>query len=290
MRLGAIFPHNEIGAAPEAIKTWATAVEDLGYQHIMAFDHVLGAGTRNRPGWRGYTSSDAFHEVFVLFGYLAAVTTSTELVTGVLVLPQRQTALVAKQAAEIDVLSGGRLRLGVGVGWNDVEYQALGQDFTTRGRRAEEQIQVLRALWADPEITFDGRWHSIQEAGLNPRPIRGHIPVWLGGHSEATLRRVGRLGDGWLPLVKPGPQAKEMLRHIHEAAQEAGRDPRDIGIEVKGSLSDGSLDNLLPYLQAWRALGATHVTVETHGMGLTLREHLAVLEETAKTYQRHGGT
>lgn len=288
MRLGAIFPHNEIGAAPEAIKTWATAVEDLGYHHIMAFDHVLGAGTRNRPGWRGYTSADAFHEIFILFGYLAAVTTSTELVTGVLVLPQRQTALVAKQAAEVDVLSKGRLRLGVGVGWNDVEYEALGQDFTTRGRRAEEQVEVLRALWATPEVTFEGRWHSIQDAGINPRPVRGSIPVWFGGHSEATLQRVGRLGDGWLPLVKPGPQAKDMLRRVHEAAQQAGRDPHTIGIEAKVSLSTGSMEDQLSFVDGWRELGATHVTVETHGMGLTLREHVALLQETAKTFQRHG--
>ncbi|MEW9553269.1 LLM class F420-dependent oxidoreductase [Nonomuraea sp. NPDC050783] len=290
MRLGAIFPHNEIGTDPDAITTWATAVQNLGYQHIMAFDHVLGAGTRNRPGWRGYTSADAFHEVFVLFGYLAAVTTTVELVTGVLIVPQRQTALVAKQAAEIDLLSKGRLRLGIGVGWNDVEYHALGQDFTTRGKRAEEQIAVLRALWAEPEITFEGRWHSIPDAGINPRPARGTIPLWLGGHSTATLDRVGRLGDGWLPLVPPGPQAVEMLRRVHHAAQHAGRDPHDIGIEVKVSLPTGSMDSRLPFLHDWRALGATHATVETHGAGRTLREHLAVLEEAARTYQRYGDT
>ncbi|WP_043627604.1 LLM class F420-dependent oxidoreductase [Nonomuraea candida] len=286
MRLGAIFPHNEIGADPEAMKIWATAVEDLGYHHIMAFDHVLGAGTASRPGWRGYTSADSFHEVFVLFGYLAGLTTSTELVTGVLVLPQRQTALVAKQAAEVDILSKGRLRLGIGVGWNDVEYEALGQDFTTRGRRAEEQVEVLRALWAHPEITFQGRWHTIREAGINPRPVRGHIPVWFGGHSHATLRRVGRQGDGWLPLIEPGPQAEGMLRHIHQAAQEAGRNPRHIGIEIKVSLSAGSLDSRLSYVHHWRELGATHVTIETHGMGRTVHEHIAMLEEAAKTYQR----
>jgi probable F420-dependent oxidoreductase len=191
MRLGAVFPQNEIGDDPSVIRTWAEEVERLGYQHILAYDHVIGAGVDTRPDWRGYTSESAFHEVFVLFGYLAAVTTTIELVTGVLILPQRQTALVAKQAAEVDVLSGGRLRLGVGVGWNPVEYDVLNESFRDRGVRSEEQIDLLRALWADPTIDYTGRWHRVDNAGIKPRPSRRRIPVWLGGNAEAVLRRAG---------------------------------------------------------------------------------------------------
>jgi len=199
MRIGAVFPQTEIGADPGAVRAWAEAVEELGFRHVVAFDHVLGAGTAGRPGWYGYTSEDLFHEVFVLFGYLAGITRTLELVTGVLVLPQRQTALVAKQAAEVDVLSGGRLRLGVGIGWNRVEYDALGATFTDRGARSAEQVEVLRALWAEPTVTYQGRWHRIEDAGILPRPVRGRIPVWFGGNAEPVLRRAGELGDGWLP-------------------------------------------------------------------------------------------
>lgn len=173
MRLGAIFPQTEIGNDPADIRAYAEAVEAMGYQHILAYDHVLGAGTVSRPDWTGpYTSETPFHEIFVLFGYLAAVTRRVELVTGVLILPQRQTALAAKQAAAVDVLSGGRLRLGVGVGWNDVEYQALNEDFGNRGARIEEQVALLRALWSETAISFSGRWHTMEDAGINPLPAQ----------------------------------------------------------------------------------------------------------------------
>src|SRR6185437_12094649 len=204
MRLGAIFPQTEIGNDPIAVRDYAEAVEAMGYQHILAYDHVLGANTASRPDWSGpYTSETSFHEIFVLFGYLAAVTRRVELVTGVVVLPQRQTALVAKQAAEVDVLSGGRLRLGVGVGWNDVEYQALGESFSDRGARIVEQVTVLRELWTKPIVHFEGRSHRIDGAGLNPLPIQRPIPIWMGGWDERVLRRVGRLADGWFPLRHP---------------------------------------------------------------------------------------
>ena len=198
MKIGAVFPQLEIGADPKVVRDWATTVEDAGYNHVLAYDHVLGADPANRPGWTGYTDKSLFHEVFVLFGYLAGITTELELVTGVLVLPQRQTALVAKQAAEVDVLSGGRLRLGVGIGWNHVEYQALGVPFRQRGALLEEQVDVLRRLWADPVISYDGKYHEIEEAGLNPLPGR-EIPIWFGGSADAVLRRTGRIGDGWMP-------------------------------------------------------------------------------------------
>src|SRR5213082_1675514 len=191
MQIGVTFPQNEIGADPTVIRDYAQAAEGMGYRHLVAFDHVLGADTTHRPGWRGYTHRQMFHEPFVLFGYLAALT-HLEFVPAVIILPQRQTALVAKQAAEVDVLSGGRLRLGIGVGWNPVEYEALGEKFETRGARVEEQIAVLRALWSGHAITYSGRWHHIQDAGINPLPPRRTIPIWIGGHSEPVLKRVAR--------------------------------------------------------------------------------------------------
>jgi probable F420-dependent oxidoreductase len=286
MRIGAVFPQTEIGDDPGVIRAWAHAVEVLGYQHVLAFDHVLGAGVSNRPGWNRYTSADAFHEVFVLFGYLAAVTRTVELVTGVLVLPQRQTALVAKQAAEVDVLSGGRLRLGVGVGWNDVEYEALGETFGNRGARCEEQVEVLRALWADPVITYSGRWHRIDGAGLNPLPVRRRIPVWFGGGAEATLRRVGRMGDGWLPQRGPDDEASDMLDRVREYAREAGRDPQDIGFEPRLSLSQVSEDGWADFAADWRELGATHICVNTMGLGFTTaNDHVAALSDVLRVLE-----
>src|SRR5579862_9048183 len=199
MHIGVIFPQNEIGTDPDVVRDYARTAEDQGYKHLLAYDHVLGADPRNRPGWTRYTHASLFHEVFVLFGYLAAITTKLELVTGVLILPQRQTALVAKQAAEIDILSRGRLRLGVGVGWNSVEYEALGQNFRDRGKRIEEQVDVLRALWTQDVITIDARWHHIVEAGINPLPVQRPIPIWMGGDAEEVLRRIARIADGWFP-------------------------------------------------------------------------------------------
>jgi probable F420-dependent oxidoreductase len=279
MRIGAVFPQYEIGNDPATIARWARTVEELGFQHILAYDHVLGAGTTNRPGWRGYTDDNAFHEVFVLFGYLAAITTSVELVTGVLILPQRQTALVAKQAAEVDVLSQGRLRLGIGVGWNAVEYDVLKEDFTDRGVRSAEQIRVLRALWADPTITFTGNWHAVDDAGINPRPERGDIPVWIGGVAEPVLRRIGELADGWFPQRPPDETAAGMIARIHDYARAAGRSPADIGMETKLNLSDPR-EGWGEFVAGWDKLGATHLTINTMGMQLdSVDEHLDALRE-----------
>jgi probable F420-dependent oxidoreductase len=280
MRVGAVFPQTEIGNDPGDIRRWATAVEDLGYDHILAYDHVLGAGTDTRPGWRGYTSEDPFHEVFVLFGYLAAITRRVELATGVLVLPQRQTALVAKQAAEVDVLSGGRLRLGIGVGWNEVEFGALGESFGDRGARSEEQVALLRELWSTPVISHAGRWHQVDGAGINPRPAAGLIPVWLGGSAEPTLRRVARIGDGWLPTAAPEAAAAPLAR-LRNYARQAGRRPEEIGIEPRLSLAAVKPADRAGYAARWRDLGATHLTVNTMGAGhATVSGHLGVLAET----------
>jgi probable F420-dependent oxidoreductase len=280
MRLGAVLPQLEIGSDPAVIATWARAVEGMGYRHVLAYDHVLGADPAARPGWRGYTHHDSFHEVFVLFGYLAAITETLELMTGVLILPQRQTALVAKQAAEVDVLSGGRLRLGIGVGWNPVEYEALNEDFSTRGARSEEQIEVLRALWAEPTITYRGRWHTIVEAGIEPRPVRGGIPIWIGGTAEAVLRRVGRIGDGWLPQQPPNAESAATLQRIREYAAEAGRSPDDIGIEARITLANEPREGWADFIAGWDELGATHLCVNTMGLGFTeIDQHLDALAE-----------
>jgi probable F420-dependent oxidoreductase len=279
VKIGAVFPQLEIGADPAVVRNWATTVEQAGYTHVHAYDHVLGADPANRPGWSGYTDKSLFHEVFVLFGYLAAITTSVELVTGVLVLPQRQTALVAKQAAEVDVLSGGRLRLGVGIGWNQVEYQALGVPFRQRGALLEEQVDVLRRLWAEPVISYDGRFHQIEEAGLNPLPGRT-IPIWFGGGAEAVLRRTGRIGDGWMPQTAPDAEAKARVDRLRAYAAEAGRDPATIGIEPRLTLGQVPETDWPAYVEGWRNLGATHLAVNTMKMGLERPEdHAAVLRD-----------
>ncbi|GIW05634.1 MAG: hypothetical protein KatS3mg060_0439 [Dehalococcoidia bacterium] len=276
MKLGITFPQTEIGPDAGAVRSFAQAVEDAGYHHLLVFDHVLGASPANRPGWRGYTNRDPFHEVFVLFGYLAAVTERIELTTGVLVLPQRQTALVAKQAAEVDRLSGGRLRLGVGIGWNAVEYQALGADFHQRGRLIEEQIALLRAFWTNDVVTFHGRWHHVEEAGINPSALQRPIPIWIGASAEPALRRAARLADGWIPNV-PGldDQAiRDQVQRFRRFVHEAGRDVATVGLEGLIRLADGD-DVVLRRARLWRELGATHLSISTMGGGLARpQEHI----------------
>ncbi|MBK8048079.1 MAG: LLM class F420-dependent oxidoreductase [Anaerolineales bacterium] len=280
MKLGAVFPQTEIGNDPIAIRDYAQAVEGMGYDHLLVYDHVLGADTRTRPDWRGpYTSDTPFHEVFVLYAYLAALTTQIELVTGVLVLPQRQTALVAKQAAQIDLFSGGRLRLGVGVGWNTVEYDALNEDFGTRGARLDEQIQVLRALWTEPVVTFNGRWHHIDAAGINPLPVQRPIPIWFGGHADAALRRAAQVGDGWIPLGKPGAQAQSLVDQLHKYLREAGRTPAQYGMEGHLAIADESPATWTQTADGWRNLGATHLCVNTMRAGFrSPQEHIDALQ------------
>ncbi len=278
MQIGAVFPQTEIGADPGAIRAYAQAVEEMGYSHILAFDHVLGADITNRTGWWGYTHKDMFHEPFVLFGYLAAVTQRVGLVTGVIILPQRQTALVAKQAAEVDVLSGGRLRLGIGVGWNAVEYEALNEIFHDRGARSEEQIRVLRALWTNETTTFEGRWHHIDAAGINPLPVQRPIPIWIGSYVESSLKRTAALGDGWFPLAAPDDAMRGMIERLRAYTREAGRDEGAVGIEGRLDLKRVPEDQWAAYRENWRELGATHLTIGTMGMDYTsVDEHIAAL-------------
>ncbi len=269
MRIGVVFPQIEIGSDPVAVRDFAQAAEDLGYTHLQVYDHVVGADTRTRPDWSGpYDLHSLFHEPMVLFGYLAGLTQSIELVTGILILPQRQTVLVAKQAAAVDVLSGGRFRLGIGIGWNDVEYQALNEDFHNRGRRSEEQIAVLRALFTQESVTYHGKWHHVEAAGINPLPIQRPIPIWIGGSAEAAIRRAGTLGDGWFPQMPPGEQARSAIARFRQYALAAGRDIAGLGIEGGIDIADQTPDGWARSVEAWRALGVGHVRVVTMKAGL----------------------
>jgi probable F420-dependent oxidoreductase len=266
MQVGVVFPQTEIGADPVVIRAYAAAVEELGYQHILSYDHVVGADPAGHPGWSGpYDVSTTFHEPFVLYGYLAAIT-SVELVTGIVILPQRQTALVAKQAAEVDLLTEGRFRLGVGIGWNRVEYEALGKEFGNRGRRLAEQVGLLRRLWTEPSVTFRGEYETVTAAGLAPLPVQRPIPIWFGASAPAALHRAGRLADGWFPQVRPGPDLDAAIAAVHEGAVAAGRDPATLGMEGRVGLTHGAVA-AADRIGEWAAAGATHVSVNTMGFG-----------------------
>lgn len=282
MRVGVVFPQTELGGDPGALRAYGQQVEELGFTHILAYDHVVGADPAVHRGWDGpYDVHTTFHEPFVMFGYLAAVTSTVELVTGVIILPQRQTVLVAKQAAEVDLLSDGRLRMGVGLGWNTVEYEALGEDFTNRGRRSEEQIELLRRLWTEQTVTFDGRYHRVTGAGLAPMPVQRPIPVWVGARSTRALERAGRLADGWFPMMPPGPKLDHARDVVGRAALAVGRDPAVLGMEGRANWT-GNPDDVVEELSAWEAAGATHAGVNTMGAGLRdVDEHLAALERVA---------
>lgn len=271
MRLGVIFPQSEIGNDPVAIRDYAQAAEELGYHHLLVYDHVLGAHPDRfeRLGFRPpYTYKTPFHEPFVLFGYLAGLTTTLELVTGVLVLPQRQTALVAKQAAEVDVLTNGRLRLGVGIGWNTVEFEALNESFKNRGRRVEEQVALLRGLWTNELVDFDGKYHTVRRAGINPLPVQRPIPLWMGAMAERAVRRVARIADGWFPQFAPGPEQVETMERLRGYIRDAGRSVEDVGIEGRISLITTPEEKWGETLERWRELGATHVSFNTMAAGL----------------------
>ena len=269
MKVGVVFPQTEIGADPYYIRDYGQAAEELGFAHILAYDHVVGANPASRANWRApYSHMDMFHEPLVLFSYLAGVTRRIEFCTGIIILPQRQTVLVAKQAASLDVLSGGRLRFGIGIGWNPVEYEALGENFKNRGRRSEEQIEVLRRLWTHPTVSFDGRWHKITDAGINPLPTQRPIPIWFGGSDERALRRLARLGDGWFPLLPPDEKCRAVIDKIRVYTRDAGRESDAIGIEGRIAYDQGSTEAWQKELEAWQDLGATHVSFNTMKAGL----------------------
>jgi probable F420-dependent oxidoreductase len=272
VKLGVILPQTEIGNDPLAIRDYAQAVEQLGYNHLLAYEHVLGAPPERlgRLGFRPpYTHKTPFHEPFVLFGFLAGLTTNLELVTGILVLPQRQTALVAKQAAEVDVLTGGRLRLGVGIGWNYAEFEALGENFSNRGRRCEEQVALLRQLWTEELVDFEGRHHTVQGVGINPLPVQRPIPIWMGAMAEPAIKRAARIADGWFPQFPPGPDGAATIERLRGYLREAARKPEDFGIEARIPLARTTEDERRTMLDGWSRLGATHVSFNTMGANLT---------------------
>ncbi|OBI50839.1 LLM class F420-dependent oxidoreductase [Mycobacterium sp. E787] len=281
MRIGVVFPQTELGGDPTVLRAYAQRVEELGFAHILAYDHVLGADPAVHQGWQGpYDIETTFHEPFVMLGYLAAIT-SLELVTGVIILPQRQSVLVAKQATEVDLLSNGRFRFGIGLGWNAVEYEALGEKFSNRGKRSEEQVELMRKLWTERSVTFDGKYHTVTGAGLAPLPIQGPIPVWFGAASDRAYERAGRLGDGWFPMMAPGPGLDYAREQVNRAAVAAGRDADGLGMEGRVNWS-GDPERAAADIAAWKAAGATHLSVNTMSAGLaTVDDHLAALERVA---------
>jgi probable F420-dependent oxidoreductase len=282
VKIGVVFPQTEIGPDVGAVRAYAERVEELGFAHVLAYDHVLGADPAVHQDWSGpYDIHTTFHEPLVLFGYLAAVT-SLELVTGIIILPQRQTALVAKQATEVDLLTSGRLRLGVGLGWNAVEYEALGKNFADRGSRMTEQVALLRRLWTEQTVTFAGEYERVTGAGLSPLPVQRPIPLWFGAQSRRAYVRAGQLADGWFPQVPPGPRLDEARSIVEQAATEAGRDPAVLGMEGRVSWGEGGAEKLVDHVGRWRAAGATHVSVNTMNAGLaTPDDHLSALATAA---------
>src|SRR3989454_12741372 len=292
MRIGVSFPTVEIGADLAVVRDFVHTAEELGYTHLRILDHVLGADPQFHPEVPVfyYTHESVTHEPFTLMAYLAALTTRIELTTAIIILPQRQTALVAKQAAEVDVLSGGRLRLGVGIGWNAAEYEALGENFRNRGKRSEEQIAVMRALWTQEVVDFHGRWHHISHAGINPLPIQRPIPLWLGGGRpgvEPVIARIGRLADGWFPQFAPDDVGRATLERMHGYARAAGRNPASIGIEGRVSIANSTPDAWAQQAEDWGAVGATHLSVNTMRAGLqTPDAHIAAIEKFYATVHR----
>ena len=257
MLLNALFPTRDIGTDPAKIRDWAQAAEDLGYHAIEVADHVFGAAPRG--DWHPlYSEKDAFHETFTTMAFLAAVTKKVELCSGVLILPQRQAGVVAKQAAEVDILSGGRLRLGVGVGWNHVEYEALGTEWNTRGARQEEQIAVMRRLWTEELVTFSGRFHKLVDVNILPRPVQRPIPVWFGGSSDAVVKRAARIGDGYMPIMTPA-DAEPKLALLREQLKLAGRDPAKFGLEGWLRFHEADPQQWAAAAEGWKRLGAQMV-------------------------------
>lgn len=283
MEIGIVFPQMEIHADRGGVKAFGQAADALGYTHISSFDHVVGANLENRPNWQKmqYTLASEFHEPFVLFGFLAGVTENLGFSTSIMILPQRQTVLVAKQAATTDILCGGRFRLGIGTGWNEIEYESLNADFKSRGKRSEEQIEVMRALWSNRAVDYKGQWHSIPDAGIAPLPIQRPIPVWLGGGAnELVMRRIARIADGWMPQWQPNDETLADLEKVHSWAKEYGRDPSDVGLDGRLPLSIENINSWAESTKAWEDAGATHMSIVTMSDGLRGADaHIKRLEE-----------
>ncbi|MFC1960599.1 LLM class F420-dependent oxidoreductase [Chloroflexota bacterium] len=290
MKIGVIFPHFEFGTDSGAVRDFAQTVEALGFSHIAADDHVIGPNPDRPGGWTGWvTYKTAFYEPLVLFSFMAAVTRRLAFNTWVLLLPQRQTVLVAKQAATLDILSEGRLRLGLGVGWNEIEYTSLGADMRTRGQRIEEQVLLLRQLWTQELVDFQGNWHTIPDAGINPLPVQRPIPIWFGGQSEAAIRRMARLGDGWMPLYTDVHQAQPGLDLLDRCLEDAGRSRANFGLEARLPYGSGDPAVWEQLLLDWQTAGATHAVLQTTNCGFTTpTDHLAALRRFAEAINLKG--
>jgi probable F420-dependent oxidoreductase len=284
MEIGIVFPHYELNGDALAIRDWAQAAEGLGYRHVLAYDHVLGANPERPGGWQGpYTYQHAFYDPFALFAYMAGCTQTLGFVTGILIAPQRQTALIANQAATVDVLCNGRFRLGLGTGWNPVEYEALGEDFHTRGKRLDEQIELLHLLFTQELVTFEGQFDRIADAGIKPLPVQRPIPIWFGGHHQNVLRRIGEKGAGWLPGFRTAADARPSLDAIYAYAEAAGRDPKEIGFEPRVNVGDGDAAAWTESVEEWKAAGASHLSFNPLNAGIAgPAEHLRVMREFAE--------
>lgn len=283
MRIGLVYPQTEFGNDPAAIHDYAQQAEGLGFTHLLAYDHILGANPQRPGGFTGpYNYTHAFHEPLVLFTFMAAVTHHLEFATGIIILPQRQTAVFAKQAATLDILCGGRLRIGLGLGWNSVEYIALKENFHNRGRRFEEQVAVLRQLWTQPLVNFTGRYHTIPDAGLNPLPRQRPIPIWIGGNAEAVLRRTARLADGWMPNYRVPGDARASLESLFRFLEGEKRSRSSFGVEARLAYGDGDPGQWERTIREWQDLGATHLSFNTMGAGFdTPSKHLAAIRKFA---------
>ena len=288
MKLGVLLPLGDIGGDPATVREYAEAAEAIGFDDLAAPDHVIGVNAQSRPDWGARnTSKDLFHDPFVLFGYLSGVTRRIGFSTQVLILPQRQAVLVAKQAACLDVLCGGRFRLGVGVGWNPVEFTSLNENFSNRGRRSEEQVHVMQLLWAAPHVTFEGRWHKIEDAGINPLPEARRVPVWYGGNQDATLRRIARYGDGWMPnAYRPDDQAKRVFDTLRAYGEQEKRAEGSIGLECWVSMGEGAPGDWRAEVAAWKAMGVGRLCLTTtfgrmhhkRIAGNAMKDHLAAIQ------------
>jgi probable F420-dependent oxidoreductase len=284
MKIGFVYPQTEFGNDPGAIRELAQTAEELGYSYVLAYDHVVGVNP-DRPNWDGpYDFRSPFQSPLLLFSFMAGFTRQLGFATGILILPQRQTVLAAKQAATLDVLSGGRLRLGIGVGWNEPEFTALGENFHDRGRRVEEQVQVLRALWTNPLVKYSGKWHDIPDAGINPLPVQRPIPIWFGGHADIVLKRAARIGDGWLPNYSSAEAALPALGKLDEYLEQAGKDRSNFGLEARIRYSEGNITQWEQLLAGWQQVGATHISFNPMQAGLnTPGEHIRALETIASS-------
>lgn len=289
MKIGVVFPQTEFGNDPAAIRDYVQTAEGLGYTHVLAYDHVLGANPIRPGGWDGpYTYLTPFHEPFLLFAFMAAITKSIEFTTGIIILPQRQTILVAKQAAELDILSNGRFRLGVGLGWNSVEYTGLNENFHNRGRRIEEQIEVLKMLWTMPLVTYTGKYHTIEDAGINPLPIQQPIPIWLGGQSEEQLRRAAQFAEGWMPNYRTAGEAAHSLEILDGYLTKYGRLRQNFGIEFRLHYKPDNEKLWETTIDEWLNMGATHLSLNSMGCEFkSPGEHIKAISHFAKLLFRY---